>query len=91
MTLASMAMDFIRSIRAQRLASSLGHGGLGPMFHLFDADRCTTGAKRAREGIHVVERFEDEAVALHRLTKNHAGAETERPHGLGRERGLKSR
>jgi hypothetical protein len=54
-------------------------------------DRCTTGAERARERINVVERFEDEAVALQRLTTNHPGAETERPHGLGRERGLKSR
>ena len=84
----TMATDFILSIRAQRLVTSPGHRGLGPLFHSLEADRRTTGGQRARERFHVVERFEDEAVALHRLVQHHAGAKIECPHGLGRERGL---
>ena len=90
MTLASTAMDFILSIRSQSLASRMRHGGFGPLFHVFDADRWTTGAERTREGIHILERFEDEAGALHRLAEHHPGTKTERPHRFGRERGLKS-
>ena len=90
MTLASMATDFILSAHAQYLAARPGDSRLGPFFHFFKADRRTAGAERAREGIHIVERLEDEPVTFHGLAENHAGAKAECPHRLGRERGLKS-
>ena len=50
---------------------------LGPLLHFFEADRCAAGAERTREGIDIVQRLEDEAVALYGLAENHAGAEAE--------------
>ncbi len=86
MTLASTAMDVGFG---ESLAARPGPRGFCAAVHFFDPHGRAAFAERAGQRIHVVQRFENQPVPLDRLAEHHAGAQLERPHRLGCERGLK--